>query len=281
MKRTILLLIIPFALCGCEKQQEPEDETVPQLNDYGAFLGRSDNDVTNFSNYKYISLELEEFTNTNITRLSNKGVNFLAYLNVGALENYRDYYDDYESFTFKDYDNWADERWIDVSNASWQNFVVSTVAKGFKDRGAFGVYLDNVDVYSVAKEEGLNYVSFAQGISNVIKGITELGLFVMINGGSEFLFDMNEQNNEIIDSIWGYHQEEVFSLITDYEKNIFSTQNKEDQEYYQNIASMMKEKGKEIFFLEYTTDSGLQNTIKDYCCSKEYHYYLSSNVDLK
>ena len=279
MKKIFLFTLTALLLCGCKPRGVPEPER--HYDDYGAFLGRSDNDVTSFSNYSYISCELDEFGDSNITRLNSKGVHFLAYLNVGSLETYRDYYEDYESFTFKDYENWPDERWIDVSNASWQNFVVNTLAQGFKDRQAFGVYLDNVDVYSIAKEDGLNYDAFATGLKNIIKGISDLGLFVMINGGCEFLEDMNNQNDSIFYSIWAYHQEEVFSLITDYEHDGFGTQNEEDSRYYQEITAMMKSKEIEVFLLEYTTDTQLIDCIKSHCDALGYHYYISNNVDLK
>ena len=275
MKKVLLLLLAPLALVGCKKN-EPEPF---HGNDYGAFLGRSENDVTNFNQYKYISCELDEFTHTNIDRLSKKGVNFLAYLNVGSLENYRDYYDDYESYTFKDYDNWPDERWIDVTNVSWQNKMVE-LAQGFKNDGAFGVYMDNVDVYSIAKEDEMNYTAFGSALKSIISRVNALGLKVMVNGGAEYFDDMNDSNDNVFDSVWAYHQEEVFSLIEDYDKNVFTTQTEEDKTYYQEIATMMKEKGKEIFFLEYTTNDALKETIKSYCDEQEYYYYFANNVEL-
>ena len=281
MKKYITLLLPTFLICGCRYKGIPKEEKEPKFNDYGACLGRSDNDVTHFSDYKYVSLELDEFGDSNLNRLTNKGVNFLAYLNVGSLEEYRDYYDDYEIFTFKQYDEWPDERWIDVSQSEWQNFVINTLAKSFKDRNAFGVYLDNVDVYTIAKENEKDVNAFASGLKNIIKGVSDLGLKVMINGGSEFLDDMNDQNDNIFDSIWAYHQEEVFSLISDYQNNVYTTQNDEDNAYYQEIAAMMHTKGKEVFFLEYTTDENLRKTISDFCEQTFYHYYIANNVELK
>ena len=281
MKKLLFLLTTPLLFTGCSNKGTPEPLEVFEGSDYGAFLGRSDNDVNYFKNYSFVSLELDEFTDTNISRLANKGVQFFAYLNIGSLETYRDYYEEYESFTFKDYDEWPDEKWIDVSNQSWQNFVVNTLAKGFKERNAFGVYLDNIDVYTIAKEEGKNFTAYAEGLKNIIKGVSNLGLKVMINGGSEFLDDMNDENSDVFDYIWAYHQEEVFSLITDYEHNGFGKQTDEDREYYQQIASMMKEKGKQIFFLEYTIDTDLKKEIRNYCNSHEYHFYIATDVDLK
>ena len=246
MKKLVLLLLAPLALAGCKSKEKPEPFNG---NDYGAFLGRIDNDVSGFNQYKYVSVELNEFTHTNIQRLTHNGTNFLAYLNVGSLENYRDYYDEFESLTFKDYDNWPEERWIDVTNQDWQNLIVS-LAEGFKNEGAFGVYMDNVDVYSIAKEDNMNYQAFGSAIKNMITSVSALGL------------------------------KEVFSLIDDYDENIFTTQNDEDKAYYQEVAAMMKSKGKEVFFLEYTTNDSLKETIKNYCNSQEFHYYIANTVEL-
>ena len=276
MKKLLLVLLAPLALVGCKKNKEPEPF---HGNDYGAFLGRYDNNVSGFNQYKYVSVELGEFTHTNIERLTHNETNFLAYLNIGSLETYRDYYDDYESFTFKDYDNWPDERWIDVTNQGWQDLMVE-LAQGFKDEGAFGVYMDNVDVYSVAKEDGMNYQAFGVAIKNIISRVNALGIKVMVNGGAEYFDDMNDAEDNVFDSLWGYHQEEVFSLIEDYDNDVFTTQDDDDKAYYQEIASMMKEKGKEVFLLEYTTDNSLKEVIKNYSDLHEYHYYISSKVDL-
>ena len=290
MKKFLILVLTPLLLISCNKDKNKEVEKEPSKSfaDYGAFLGRGDNDVSNFSKYEYVSVELNEFGESNISRLTEHGVKFLAYLNIGSLESFREgqeeyaeLYDYFSSITFKDYDNWPDERWIDVSDATWQDFSVNTLAKSFKDSKAYGVYLDNVDVYTIAKEEGKDEVAFASGIKNIIKGISNLGLKVMVNGGSEFLETMNEADDDIFNYIWAYQQEEVFSLITDYDNNVFKEQVKEDSEYYLQVASMMKEKGKEVFFLEYTTDENLIEIIEKFCNEKEYHFYISNDVDLK
>ncbi len=296
MKKIFPLLLFSLTLTGCDfsffalKEQETttqddkEDsenhDWIISYDDYGAFLGRSENNTQGFENYNYLSFEFDEFSDSNIQKLNNKGIKTFAYLNVGSLEEYRSYYNDFKNITIGEYENWEDEAWIDVSNSSWQNFIVNTIAKGFKDRGAFGVYMDNVDVYTVAKESRLNYSSYASGLKNIIKGVSDLGLKVMINGGSEFLDDMNDKNDDIFDSIWGYHQEEVFSLIEDYDKNIFGKQTAEDSEYYKEIASMMANKGKNMFLLEYTKDENLAQTIKQYCEINHYHFYIAKSIEL-
>ena len=298
MKKALLLLL-PFIFSGCTviEQEKPSDtkpEDKPHVNsivddgddvitwnDYGAFLGRSDDNAKDFDRYKYVSFEFDDFKKATINNLSNKGVQCFAYLNVGSLETYRSYYSTFSKYTFMDYDNWPDERWIDITNADWQDYIVNTVAKSFKDKGASGVYLDNADVYTIFKENDMNYSKAASALKSVINGINGLGLKILMNGGAEFIDDMNDKNDSILKSIWAYHQEEVFSLIKDYDKDVFGKQEKEDTNYYKEMASIMKKNGAQVFLLEYTKDESLIQEIDKYCSENNYHYYCSSTVDLK
>lgn len=102
----------------------------------------------------------------------------------------------------------------------------------------------------------------------------------MLNGGAEFLDDALDKSDSVINSVHAYHQEEVFSLIEDYEKNIFGKQTKEDREYYQEISSKMKAKNKQVFYLEYSNDNSLISSIDEYCSNNSYFYYVSSSINL-
>ena len=298
MKKIYSLLLTTILLSGCgfldllnlntknqttsgnNTQHNNNNDQIISYDDYGAFLGRSDNNSQGFDSYNYLSFEFDEFTDQTINTLNNKGIKTYAYLNVGSLETYRDYYNDFKDNTIGNYENWEDEKWIDVTNTSWQNYIVNTVAAGFKNRGAFGVYMDNVDVYSYAIENSLSKSGYANGLKNIIKGVSNLGLKVMINGGAEFLDDMNDAGDDIFDYIWGYHQEEVFSLIEDYDNNIFGTQDSEDSRYYKEILEMMGRKNKNLFMLEYTTNQTLKDQIKMYCEIQHVHFYIASDIDL-
>lgn len=289
MRKYILpFLLLSLAISGCNsntnsnhaENKDDNTSTTSKTKDYGAFLGRSENNDKGFTDYEYISFEFDEFSNEKIKKTNESGTKTFAYLNIGSIETYRDYYDDFKDITFAEYENWEDERWVNVDNSSWQNFVINSLGKHFKEMGAYGVYMDNVDVYTVWSELGHNKNDLVSGLKNIIKGIADLGLKVMVNGGSEFLDDMISNNDIIIDSIFAYHQEEVFSLIEDYDKNIFGTQDKEDSEYYQGIAKELKNKGKEIFLLEYAKSASLIYNIESYCKKNNYHYYISSTVGL-
>ena len=188
MKKFCVFLLSTILLSGCnfpdfvkinnkpttddktdEKENNNNDNLIISYDDYGAFLGRSENNIEGFENYNYISLELDEYSDEKIQKLNEKGKKIFAYLNVGSLENYRSYYNNFKNITIGEYENWEDEAWIDVTDSSWQNFIVNTIAQSFKNRGAFGVYMDNVDVYSVAKEKQLTYSQYAVGLKNIIK----------------------------------------------------------------------------------------------------------------
>ena len=280
MKKLALSLVaLSICLTGCPDNKEDNTNVdTPKLS-YGAFLGRDDNNTKDFEKYEYLSFDFEGYQESTIRNLEKNGNHCMGYLNVGSVETYRDYYSTYESITFSDYENWDDERWVDVSNTSWQNFVINTLAKNIKNKGGYGVYMDNVDVYSVAKEDSSmrsKMSAIAAGLKSIINGVKNLGLKVMVNGGAEFFDDFED----IRSSVWGYHQEEVFSLILDYKKDKFGKQAKDDKEYYQSIADTMKKKGCEVFFLEYTKDTNLIKEIETYCKSKNYRYYVSSTVGL-
>lgn len=277
---TLLLAACPHVEPNPDPNPDPGPGPINVPDKYGAFLGRSENNINGFENYKYISIETEEYNKATIKKLSDQDTYALGYVNVGSVETYRSYYKQFESITFADYENWPDEKWVDVSQSTWQDFVVNTIAKNAKDKGFFGVYLDNVDVYSVCKEMDRPTAGVVTGLKNIISGINNLGLKVMMNGGAEFLDDMFDKNDKVVNSIWGYHQEEVFSLITDYDKDIFGTQIRSDREYYQEISAKMKKIGANIFYLEYTKDSSLILSISNYCNQKGYYYYYSTTVDL-
>ena len=277
MKKLSFVFILPLLLCGCNNNNSPKKY------DYGAFLGES-GDASRFSDYASVSIEVDEFKQADIKNLIKGGTKVFAYLNVGSLEEYRSYYSSFEKYTFMDYENWEDERWIDVTRVEWQDYVINTLAKHFKDLKCYGVYMDNVDVYSICKEEddAPDFMKVASSLKTIIDGVSKLGLKVMTNGGAELIDDAcdNLINPNIIENISIYHQEEVFSYIEDYKFNVFGYQNEGDKTYYQYVAKKAKGLGKEIYFLEYGISDKLAEEVDAYCKDKGYHYYISSTVDL-
>lgn len=68
-------------------------------------------------------IDAQYFSAKDIRTLHKKGVKVYTYLNVGSIENFRDYYKKYEYLTIGTYENWEEEKWVDVSNKDWQKFM--------------------------------------------------------------------------------------------------------------------------------------------------------------
>ena len=61
-----------------------------------------------------LAIEPEDYTAAEVQALKRAGNVVLAYLNAGAIENYRSYYKQLEKYTLRKLDDWEDERYLDV-----------------------------------------------------------------------------------------------------------------------------------------------------------------------
>ena len=193
-------------------------------------LGMDSTGVNKLLDYQNVAIEIEEFKKSDIDKLKENNISIYAYLSVGSLENYRPYYDEFKQYTFQEYENWEDEKWIDVSISSWQE-KLNELATSFKNLGADGLFLDNFDVYYYALEisEEFGEKNY-QGCHQILENLSKTGLKLLINSGTDFLERLDKENDPLINEIDWYAQECVFSNIKNYQRNIFTRQNKEDVE---------------------------------------------------
>ncbi len=280
--KKLLIFALPFIvlpmLSAC-------DQAKKNGNGYGVFLGATDKDTDKIMKYDIVCIDMDEFSESNIQKLKKNHTQIYAYLSIGSLENYRSYYEEFKDLTFMDYENWSDERWVDVSNDRWQSHI-SSEADRLKSLGANGLFMDNFDVYYFAKEEYEETTKeFAWSIFEGCKAILDLlakkDLKLMINSGTDFLYEMLKISSRTsLDDIDVYAQECVFSNIEDYENDVFGRQEKEQQDYLFQMIEMMKIVA-DVLLIEYTTDEEVIKDIKDYCKENNCSYYISNNVDLK
>ena len=280
--KKLLLFVLPFILSpliiGC-------DQVKKNSNGYGVFLGAHDADTNKIMKYDAVCIDIDEFSETSIKKLKNNHTKIYAYLSIGSLEKYRSYYDDFKDITFMDYENWPDERWVDVSNTLWQSHI-SNEADRLKSLGADGLFMDNFDVYYFASEEyAFTTEEFKEGIFNgcytILDDLTKKDLKLMINSGTDFLERCKEMDKITpADKIDVYAQECVFSNIEDYENDVFGRQEKEQQDYLFEMIDMMKAQS-EVLLIEYTKDKEVVKDIKDYCLKNKFSYYISNNIALK
>ena len=171
----------------------------------------------------------------------SRGVMVYDYVNVGALEKGRSYYDKYKHLRLARYEGWSGEYWIDPTAREWQDHIVD-LAKKVKATGAIGIYLDNTDIYYMLKEQEIEKqysrnLPSAQAVytalSNMVLKINALGLIVMPNGGDVFVRKFVRAHPNIIKTV---NQEGV--LYQDKKR-----QSAEDTKYYTEYLDWCRKMG--------------------------------------
>ena len=250
----------------------------PIKYEYGVFLGvnAGKRAMRRFRKYETIVLDVQSgFDRDDIAALKARGHRVLSYINVGSVEKYRDYYNDYQDITLGKYDNWPDERWVDVSRQEWQDFILNDLSEKIMDTGVDGFFVDNIDVYyQYHRDEIYN------GVEAILKGLKEKG-DVIINGGDTFVLEYIEKGDPVDMILDGINQETVYTSIKDYDRNRFGENSAEERDYFLYYTEKIKRTGKEVFLLEYTKKRSMKKKIGENCREKGYKYYISKSLDLR
>lgn len=276
MKKTlplcaILLICLLFSSC----LSATNTGNLPK--NYGVFIGMAPEHMEKLYDYEKVVIDAAYFSKAQIDTLHEKGVSVYSYINLGSIENFRDYYGDFVNITLSDYDNWPEERWIDVSNKKWQDFFINTMAQALVDKGIDGFFIDNVDVYYLYPTEAMY-----NGIKDVLLGLkkTYNNIPIIINGGYEFIETSLEKDLDLTTMLDGVNQESVFTTI-DFKHNRLTKNTMEERtqllEYFERVA----QKGVTIYIIEYTTSPSLIKELQTYYAQTGYYYYVSSNIELQ
>ena len=83
----------------------------------------------------------------------SRGVYVYGYLNVGALEKQRPYYEKFHHIRLAKYSGWDGEYWINPTAKEWQEHVVD-LAKTIKATGVISLYLDNIYIITLRGKRG-------------------------------------------------------------------------------------------------------------------------------
>lgn len=245
---------------------------------YGVFLNY-DGDLAALNDYDYIVIDAQYRTAEEITSFNYVYQKYVySYINIGSLEDFRDYYNDYCDLALGEYENWDGEVWIDVSDERWQNFILNELAPSLLAKGIDGFFVDNCDVfYNYENEDILN------GLATIMKGLRSMGCDVIINGGDCFLDAYCANLGSWTDVITGINQESVFSRI-DWDTGALTYAYDDDREYFTDYIERYGNQGAYIFLLEYADDTTenytLRYDIKEYCEAHNYLYYISDSIDL-
>ncbi|MBQ6016814.1 MAG: endo alpha-1,4 polygalactosaminidase [Clostridiales bacterium] len=276
MKKVIVLLAAVLAsfllLTACKINTDKSDNKSFKYQ-YGVFLSVED-DLDSLNSYKTVVIDAQNFRAVEINKFRDEGHKVFSYINIGSLENFRDYYDEYADLALEAYEHWEEEVWIDVSDVKWQQFVVNELIPSLIEKGIDGFFVDNCDVY-------YNYTTpeIMNGLTVMMNAMVDTGLEVIINGGDCYLDAYCAAGGSWDDVITGINQETVFSKIN-WEDDSFGRADAEDHLYFKDYIERYDALGADIYLLEYTTDEKLIKEINRYCVQKGFYYYISDSIEL-
>ena len=241
---------------------------------YGVFLGLDhSNGLNKLYKYKLVVIDLQEFTKSDIEKLHSKGIKVYSYLNVGSVENYRSYYNRFKKYYLGTYENWEDEKWVDVSQKEYQDFLINELEPSLRKKGADGYFIDNCDVYANFKKDKIY-----KGLQTILKAIHSHNLPMLINGGDVFV--TKTINDGSYGTLFdGVNQEEVFTVIN-FDNHTYHNQDNDDTNYYKNYLSKVKSKNLKVYLLEYGASKNKENEIKKYCEENNFSYYNAKSYNL-
>ena len=245
-----------------------------EKNDYGVFLNADASSLEQLKKYDLIVIDAQYFTKSDIELLHQNGTRVYTYLNIGSIENFREYYTAYEKLTIGRYENWDEEKWVDVSDPDWQKFIEQLSQELF-EKGVDGFFIDNCDVYYYAPRE-----SIFEGLTAILQNIMTFDKAVIINGGDTYVTEYRERYGAIDHIMTGVNQESVWSAI-DFDKGTFYEQTRETRDYYCKYLEACQADGMDVYLLEYTTDKKLIPKIKKYCNEHDFHFYISNSLELE
>ncbi len=262
----IALCVCIIALTSCTKKESNDQ--------YGVYIGAEPEELTGRSLADTIVIDAQYFDKDDITELKSSGHTVYTYINIGSIENFRDYYEEYEYLTLDTYENWEDEKWIDVSDPSWQDFI-SKKADELISKGVDGFFVDNCDVYYQYRTQEI-----FEGVSLILNELKEKNTYVLINGGDTFVREYLDRFGNLDNILDGVNQESVVTCI-DWENDKFSVNEKEEKEYFLEYLQTVMDDGKDAYVIEYTTDKGIEKEAVSLAGSKGYTVYVAHSLDLK
>lgn len=270
----VLALIFVIVLISGYFLIKDSNTSTFEENDYGVFLNADASSLKQLKNYDLIVIDAQYFTKGDIELLHQNGTKVYTYLNIGSIENFREYYTTYEKLTIGRYEHWDEEKWVDVADPDWQKFIEQLSQELF-EKGVDGFFIDNCDVYYYAPRE-----SIFEGLTAILQNIMTFDKAVIINGGDTYVTEYMERYGAIDHIMTGVNQESVWSAI-DFDKGTFYEQTKETRDYYCKYLEACQADGMDVYLLEYTTDKKLIQKIKKYCNEHDFHFYISNSLELE
>ena len=266
-KICVLVLILSTALLSA-----CSDDSSDGAEKYVVLIGE-DSDITDkLSDIDLLVIDAEYFSQNDIARLRENGVREIySYINIGSIESFRSYDTDFEKYTLGAYENWPEEKWINVSAPEWQACTASRV-DSLVQKGVDGFFVDNTDVYYNYPQECIY-----DGILTILDYMDHTGGKILINGGDSFVKKyLTTEKNVLID---GVNQENVFTAY-DFSKDVYTKSDQSTREYYTEYLDLAMSHGCTAYTLEYATNPAIRRQAAAYAGKHGYICYISDNIGL-
>ena len=121
----------------------------------GCFLNADASSLERFKMYETIVIDAQYFTKRDIELLHQNGTVVYTYLNIGSIENFREYYTTYAELAIGEYEHWEEEQWVDVANPRLAEVYKDSFLRNYIEKGVDGFFIDNCDVYYYAPRESI------------------------------------------------------------------------------------------------------------------------------
>ena len=242
---------------------------------YGVFIGLDSSNINKLIGFDEVVIDATYYTKSEINYLHKNGIKVYSYINIGSIENFRPYYNEFDDITLGNYENWDDEKWMDVSSSEWRCYVVNVLAKNLIGKGVDGFFLDNLDVYTEYKNDAI-----FNGILDILNRLnSSYKKPIISNGGYDFFIKAINTNLDICKLVYGVNTESVYTTV-DFSTNTFKQRPVKDRNYALEYLNSLKAKGLNIFVIEYTKNATLKKTITDRYEKLGFSYYISSSLNL-
>ena len=274
MKKILAVIYVVIIVCifisGCYHN---EMDKPAEANDYGVFIGADPEVSKRFTGYSTVIIDAQYYTAEDISELKEQGTTIYTYLNIGSLEDFREYYDVYEPITLDEYENWNGERWVDVTEPVWRTFI-SAKADELLDKGVDGFFVDNCDVYYHYHTEEV-----FENIAAILNDLKSKGAYVLVNGGDIFVTEYLSRYGNLDAVLDGVNQESVYTSV-DGDDGSFTINDRDTRDYFLNYLSTVMKAGRDAYVIEYVSDQRTADEAKALADKYGYTVYVSYSLDL-
>ena len=240
---------------------------------YKVLIGMEPEQAVQLKGITTLVIDAEFFSQEDIAQLHKNGnTHIFSYLNIGAIETFRDDYAAFAGSALGQYENWAEEQWVNVADRRWQQRIKSK-AQLLSQKGINGFFLDNADVYYQYQTPEIY-----QGLMTILRDIHTEHKPIIINGGDTFITEAI-QHNSIKGIVNGVNQESVFTEIH-FKSNTFGAKAAEERAYFMEYLEQCKRYGLTVYILEYGATKKLTKEIATYCERNGFIYDISPSLQL-